>query len=62
MTEKNKLDALLEIGTKGPAVEVKRKRDKHPEGWQPSLEFDGTEGVATLPPSEGVPNFDDFLI
>jgi predicted phosphodiesterase len=62
MTEKNKLDALLEIGTNGPAVEVKRKRAKHPEGWQPSLEFDGNEGVATLPPSEGVPNFDDFLI
>jgi predicted phosphodiesterase len=62
MKDKDKLDALLEIGTNGPAVEVKRQRAQHPSGWQPSLEFDGVEGVATLPPSDGVPNFDDFLI
>ena len=58
--EKN-LDELLKIGNDGPAIESRRKRDSHPEGWSPALEFDGIEGVATLPPSDGVPDFDDFL-
>lgn len=57
-----KLDELLQVGNDGPATETRRKRDGHPEGWSPALEFDGIQGVATLPPSEGVPNFDDFLI
>jgi predicted phosphodiesterase len=58
--EKN-LDELLKIGNDGPAIESRRKRDSHPEGWSPALEFDGIQGVATLPPSDGVPDFDDFL-
>lgn len=61
MSKDSKLDELLSVGVTGSAVEVRRKRDKHPEGWAPSLEFDGLSGTATLPPSDGVPNFDDFL-
>jgi predicted phosphodiesterase len=62
MNDKSPLEALLQVGVSGSSSEAVRRRDKHPEGWRPSLEFDGTSGVATLPPSEGVPNFDDFLI
>jgi hypothetical protein len=58
---KKKLDELLEVGPAGPSVETRRKRDGHPEGWSPALEFDGSQGVATLPPSEGVPDFQEFL-
>jgi hypothetical protein len=56
------LDALLGVGVDGASPDIRRPRDNHPKGWQPSLEFDGSSGVATLPPSEGVPNFDDFLL
>tara|TARA_R110000764_G_scaffold202949_5_gene288206 strand:- start:376 stop:1614 length:1239 start_codon:yes stop_codon:yes gene_type:complete len=56
------LEELLNVGTDGAATDRRRARGEHPKGWQPSLEFDGTSGVATLPPSEGVPNFDEFLI
>lgn len=51
-----KLDSLLAAN---PAPRI---ANDVPKDWKPNLEFDGTEGVATLPPGEGVPNFDDFLI
>lgn len=54
MNEKN-LEALLAAN---PAPRVVNDT---PKDWKPALEFDGTEGFATLPPSDGVPNFDDFL-
>lgn len=58
----SQLNRLLAVGTDGATVEVKRgRKHDHPTGWQPSLEFDGTQGTATLPPGDGVPNFDDFL-
>jgi predicted phosphodiesterase len=61
--EDSKLNNLLAIGTEGAPLEVRRgRKHDHPQGWQPNLEFDGTNGTATLPPSDGVPNFDDFLV
>ena len=35
-----------------------------PQGWNPALEFDGTEGTATLPPvsDDEKPDFDRFLV
>ena len=35
-----------------------------PSGWNPVVEFDGTEGTATLPPiqDDEKPNFDQFLV
>ena len=53
MSEKN-LEALL-APNPAPRLDI-------PAGLKPALEFDGTEGFATLPPSEGVPSFDDFLL
>jgi hypothetical protein len=34
-----------------------------PKDWRPALEFDGTNGTATLPaiPDDELPNFDEFL-
>jgi len=32
-----------------------------PSGWQPAVEFDGTEGEATTPGFEDKPDFDQFL-
>lgn len=55
MSEKN-LEALLAAN---PAPRI---ANDTPKDWKPSLEFDGTEGVATLPPADGVPSFEDFLI
>lgn len=59
----DQLNNLLAIGTDGAQPDVKRgRKHDHPAGWQPAIEFDGDAGVATLPPSDGVPNFDEFLI
>jgi len=35
-----------------------------PQGWNPSLEFDGTEGIATMSPvqDDEKPDFDKFLV
>jgi hypothetical protein len=33
-----------------------------PKEYRPAFEFDGNEGWAQLPPTSGVPNFDDFLV
>jgi hypothetical protein len=35
-----------------------------PQGWNPAVEFDGTEGTATLPPiaDDEKPDFDQFLV
>ena len=35
-----------------------------PKDWRPALEFDGTNGTATMPaiPEDELPNFDEFLI
>lgn len=38
------------------------KKVEVPKELRPAFEFDGNEGFAQLPPSEGVPSFDDFLI
>lgn len=42
-----------------PAVKV-----SPPQGWNPALEFDGTEGTAVLPPiaDDEKPDFDKFLV
>lgn len=32
-----------------------------PVGWNPAIEFDGTQGTATTPGLEDKPNFDEFL-
>lgn len=33
-----------------------------PQGWNPAIEFDGTEGTATTPGMEDKPDFDQFLL
>ena len=34
-----------------------------PKDWRPAVQFDGTTGEATTPPTTGnQPNFDEFLI
>lgn len=38
------------------------KKVEVPKELRAAFEFDGNEGFAQLPPSEGVPSFDDFLI
>lgn len=33
-----------------------------PQGWNPAIEFDGSEGTATTPGLENKPDFDQFLL
>jgi predicted phosphodiesterase len=55
------LDRLLKIGTDGPAVEVKRKRNAHPQGWE-QLVISERGGYITTPPQATPPeNWDAFL-
>ena len=59
MTKKN-LDALLSVGTDGGAIEVRRKRDKHPNGWEPGI--DTERGfIVTQPLAEAPTNWDAVL-
>ena len=55
-----KLDALLTIGTNGGATEVRRKREKHPAGWEPGI--DTERGfIVTQPLQEAPTNWDAVL-
>lgn len=55
------LDALLKIGTDGAALDVRRKRQAHPPGWEP-LVITETGGYVTTPPQATPPeNWDAFL-
>jgi len=55
------LERLLKIGTEGGAVEVKRKKSQHPQGWE-SLVISERGGYITTPPQASPPeNWDAFL-
>ena len=43
------LEALLQIGTDGAALDVRRKRPAHPPGWEP-LVITETGGYVTTAP------------
>lgn len=49
-----KLDALLQIGTDGESLEVRRKKQKHPAGWEPGL--DTERGVLVTEPLAEAPS------
>ena len=54
------LDKLLEVGTQGSALEVVRRRAKHPTGWTPGL--DTERGVlVTAPLAEAPSDWDAIL-
>lgn len=55
------LDALLKIGTDGAALDVRRKRLAHPQGWEP-LVITETGGYITTPPQANPPeDWEAFL-
>jgi hypothetical protein len=60
--EKKSLEALLQVGTAGGALEVSRPRIKHPKGWTPGLELGKESGVlVTEPLSEQPSDWDAIL-
>lgn len=56
MTESSKLDALLSVGIDGATVEVSRRREKHPTGFEPGIHVgrDGGEIVLKQATTEPV--------
>ncbi len=48
-----KLDALLSVGTDGAVTDVRRKKGKHPAGWEPGL--DTERGVIVTEPLAEAP-------
>ena len=56
----DKLDALLAVGTDGAAIEVRRNRTKHPQGWQPGL--DTERGVLVTEPLPEAPTDWDAIL
>jgi predicted phosphodiesterase len=54
------LDRLLEVGTAGPALEVVRRREKHPSGWEPGL--DTERGVIVTQPLAEAPSDWDAIL
>lgn len=54
------LDKLLEVGTNGSALEVTRRREKHPAGWTPGL--DTERGVLITQPLAEAPSDWDAIL
>ena len=54
------LDRLLEVGTEGSTIEVARRREKHPSGWQPGL--DTERGVIVTQPLAEAPSDWDAIL
>ena len=57
----NELERLLKIGTDGGATEVRRKKAKHPTGWEPFVLGEKGGYITTAPQAEPPKNWDDFL-
>jgi hypothetical protein len=49
------LDALLKVGTNGSALEVRRKKQKHPTGWEPGIQLGKHGGTIVTEPMEAIP-------
>ena len=60
MTERSRLDALLSVGTDGASLEVTRRRQKHPSGWEPGL--DTERGVLITQPLAEAPSDWDAVL
>jgi predicted phosphodiesterase len=60
MTERSRLDALLSVGTDGASLEVTRRRQKHPSGWEPGL--DTERGVLITQPLAEAPSDWDAIL
>lgn len=63
MTDTNKLDALLAVGTDGAALEIRRAREKHPTGFEPGIHLthDGGEFVLKSDSGEQPANWTAIL-
>lgn len=62
MNESSKLDALLAVGVSGSTIEVKRKREKHPAGWQPGITLGTESGVLVTEPLADAPSDWDKIL
>lgn len=49
------LDALLKVGTDGSALEVRRKKQKHPTGWEPGIQLGQLGGTIVTEPLDEIP-------
>lgn len=54
------MSLLDEIEDRGEVASPRRARGKHPEGWEPGVEWDGSEGKLTVQTS-GSPVWNDLL-
>lgn len=54
------MSLLDDIEDRGEQVNARRPRGKHPEGWEPGVEWDGSEGKLTVQ-TQGSPIWDDLL-
>lgn len=60
-SSKPELDALLQVGTEGSAIDVSRRRSAHPVGWEP-VNIGETGGYITTPPQAEPPaDWEQFL-
>jgi hypothetical protein len=50
------LEALLKVGTEGSALEVRRKKHKHPAGWEPGITLGKLGGTIITEPLEEIPS------
>lgn len=53
-------DLLGEIQDRVEIQDARKRRGKHPEGWEPGVEWDGSEGKLTVQTS-GSPVWDDLM-
>lgn len=51
----SQLDELLSVGVSGAAESIRRKRVKHPQGWQPGVSISERGGFIVTDPIESAP-------
>jgi len=55
MKQNKNLEALLKIGTDGPALEVRKKKLSHPQGWEPGIQLGQNGGTIITEPLNEIP-------
>ena len=55
MKQNKNLEALLKVGTNGPALEVRKKKLSHPQGWEPGIQLGKNGGTIITEPLNEIP-------
>lgn len=55
MKQNKNLEALLKVGINGPALEVRKRKLSHPQGWEPGIQLGKNGGTIITEPLNEIP-------